>query len=108
MPTRPDLTRRTPADAVRTEFGTWYLNDELAPNGTDQLDGMARNSASSLLAIVGEAQRGALTALLRELRHHRDHPLTRAIEDETLTDRTSADAHWRDCQRLLTAIETAL
>ncbi len=95
-------------EAIKQEFGCYYLADELQEGWEDSLSQMARASASRLLDQVGENHIQDLIQLLKDARNDPNHPVIQMICDETLIDWVDEPTDWQVLQNLLDLIVTNL
>ena len=99
----------SPQQIVLDEFAAHYHGDELGPDVVERsLDRMAAASAERMRFATKSKGRAELTALLAELRDHRDHPLHGQISDHTLLSWTADDADFALFGRLVNAMIAGL
>jgi hypothetical protein len=95
-------------EALKQEFGCYYIADELLEGWEDSLPQMARASASRLSDRVGENDIQDLNQLLKDARNDPNHPVIQMICDETLIDWVDEPTDWQVLQKLLDLIVTNL
>lgn len=91
-------------EALKQEFGCYYLADELQEGWEDSLSKMAWASASRLSDRIGENHIQDLIELLKDVRNDPNHPIVQMICDETLIDWVDEPTDWQVLQNLLDMI----
>lgn len=96
------------SDAVKREFGLYYLADELPHPLPQGLSSYYEGSARRLRAAVGDVGVRSLTDLLRAMRENPTHPVVRAIEDDTHFEWTEDQDTWSAFRQLIDGITAHL
>jgi hypothetical protein len=94
----------SPEQAIKREFETYYLVDELEKDWVKDIPKMAAITAHNLRSGIGDKQIPEAVMLLSSMRDNFEHPLVQAADLSHWTDWEDEPEEWAKFQMLLDQI----
>jgi hypothetical protein len=94
----------SPEQAIKREFETYYLADELEKDWVKDIPKMAKFTAHNLRSSIGDKQISEAIVLLNLMRNDFEHPLVQAADLSHWTDWEDEPEEWAKFQMLLDQI----
>jgi hypothetical protein len=98
----------SPEQAIKQEFETYYLADELEEHWVKDIPNMAAFTANKFRLSVGDNQISETIEILRAMRDDFEHPLVQSADLSSFVEWQEEPEEWKKFQMLLDGIIASL